>query len=205
MRPIASLGANDVDISDWLGPTDQMPASPPPAEPPPAESPATSETMAGKSFEDTAAVPFPKPEEEKKPATKVGRQAAAGREALDREQRAGRGRHAPAVLPSQETLRARESRQRRSQVRCAPGAGVRQRRRPHSADPREEFLLLGGSQETHGVMQETAVKINERLESAASDWRMSLRASSARSAATWSSPSGRRATENSPAGRHRFS
>ena len=70
MRPIASLGADDMDISDWLGPTDQIPASPPPAEPPPAESPATSETMAGQSFEDTAAVPFPKPEEEKKPATK---------------------------------------------------------------------------------------------------------------------------------------
>jgi predicted component of type VI protein secretion system len=67
MRPIASLGADDVDISDWLGPTDQIPASPPPAEPPPAESPATSETMAGQSFEDTTAVPVPKPEEEKKP------------------------------------------------------------------------------------------------------------------------------------------
>jgi hypothetical protein len=28
----------------------------------------------------------------------------------------------------------------------------------------KNFLLLGGSQETHGVMQETAVKINERLD-----------------------------------------
>jgi len=26
------------------------------------------------------------------------------------------------------------------------------------------FLLLGGSQETHGIMQETAVKVNEQLE-----------------------------------------
>lgn len=26
------------------------------------------------------------------------------------------------------------------------------------------FLLFGGSQETHGVMQETAVKLNEHLE-----------------------------------------
>ncbi len=28
----------------------------------------------------------------------------------------------------------------------------------------KNFLLLGGSQETHAVMQETAVKINERLD-----------------------------------------
>ena len=28
----------------------------------------------------------------------------------------------------------------------------------------ENFVLLGGSQETHSVMQETAVKINERLD-----------------------------------------
>ena len=28
----------------------------------------------------------------------------------------------------------------------------------------ENFVLLGGSQETHTVMQETAVKINERLD-----------------------------------------
>ena len=28
----------------------------------------------------------------------------------------------------------------------------------------KNFLLLGGSQETHGVMQETAVKINEHLD-----------------------------------------
>jgi hypothetical protein len=28
----------------------------------------------------------------------------------------------------------------------------------------KNFLLLGGSQQTHGVMQETAVKINERLD-----------------------------------------
>jgi hypothetical protein len=28
------------------------------------------------------------------------------------------------------------------------------------------FLLAGGSQETHGVMQETAIKINERLDRA---------------------------------------
>jgi hypothetical protein len=28
----------------------------------------------------------------------------------------------------------------------------------------KNFLLFGGSQETHGVMQETAVKINERLD-----------------------------------------
>lgn len=27
----------------------------------------------------------------------------------------------------------------------------------------ENFVLLGGSQETHAVMQETAVKVNERL------------------------------------------
>jgi hypothetical protein len=73
MRSIASLGADDVDISDWLGPTDQMPVTPPPAESPPAESPpaespSTSETMAGKSFEDTSAVPVPKPEDGKKQA-----------------------------------------------------------------------------------------------------------------------------------------
>ena len=29
----------------------------------------------------------------------------------------------------------------------------------------KNFLLLGGSQETHGFMQETAVKVNERLDS----------------------------------------
>lgn len=28
----------------------------------------------------------------------------------------------------------------------------------------ENFVLFGGSQETHGAMQETAVKINERLD-----------------------------------------
>ena len=28
----------------------------------------------------------------------------------------------------------------------------------------KNFLLLGGSQETHGIMQETAVKVNERLD-----------------------------------------
>ncbi len=28
----------------------------------------------------------------------------------------------------------------------------------------KNFLLLGGSQETHGFMQETAVKVNERLD-----------------------------------------
>jgi hypothetical protein len=28
----------------------------------------------------------------------------------------------------------------------------------------KNFLLLGGSQDTHAVMQETAVKINERLD-----------------------------------------
>jgi len=28
----------------------------------------------------------------------------------------------------------------------------------------ENFVLLGGSNETHGVMQETAMKINERLD-----------------------------------------
>ena len=28
----------------------------------------------------------------------------------------------------------------------------------------ENFVLLGGSNETHGIMQETAVKINERLD-----------------------------------------
>ena len=28
----------------------------------------------------------------------------------------------------------------------------------------ENYVLLGGSTETHGVMQETAVKINERLD-----------------------------------------
>jgi len=28
----------------------------------------------------------------------------------------------------------------------------------------KNFLLLGGSQETHGVMQETAVKVNEQLD-----------------------------------------
>ena len=28
----------------------------------------------------------------------------------------------------------------------------------------ENFVLFGGSQETHGVMQETAVKLNERLD-----------------------------------------
>jgi len=28
----------------------------------------------------------------------------------------------------------------------------------------KNFVLLGGSQETHAVMQETAVKINERLD-----------------------------------------
>ena len=28
----------------------------------------------------------------------------------------------------------------------------------------DNFLLYGGSQETHGIMQETAVKINERLD-----------------------------------------
>lgn len=28
----------------------------------------------------------------------------------------------------------------------------------------KNFVLVGGSQETHGVMQETAVKINEHLE-----------------------------------------
>jgi len=28
----------------------------------------------------------------------------------------------------------------------------------------ENFVLLGGSQETHAVMQETAVKINEQLD-----------------------------------------
>ena len=28
----------------------------------------------------------------------------------------------------------------------------------------DNFLLWGGSQETHGVMQETVIKINERLE-----------------------------------------
>jgi hypothetical protein len=28
----------------------------------------------------------------------------------------------------------------------------------------DNFVLCGGSQETHGVMQETAVKINERLD-----------------------------------------
>ena len=28
----------------------------------------------------------------------------------------------------------------------------------------ENFVLFGGSQETHAVMQETAVKINERLD-----------------------------------------
>jgi len=27
----------------------------------------------------------------------------------------------------------------------------------------DNFLLYGGSQETHGMMQETAIKINERL------------------------------------------
>ena len=32
-RPIASLGADNVDIGDWLGPTDQIPATPPPAQP----------------------------------------------------------------------------------------------------------------------------------------------------------------------------
>ena len=80
LRPVASLGADDVDISDWLAPTDQMPAGPAPAEPPPAAAPlpaappaaqpSTSETLAGKSFEDTATVPVVKPEEEKKGATK---------------------------------------------------------------------------------------------------------------------------------------
>ena len=29
----------------------------------------------------------------------------------------------------------------------------------------KNFLLLGGSQESHAVMQETAIKINERLDS----------------------------------------
>jgi len=28
----------------------------------------------------------------------------------------------------------------------------------------KNFLLLGGSRETHGIMQETAVKVNERLD-----------------------------------------
>ena len=28
----------------------------------------------------------------------------------------------------------------------------------------ENFVLLGGSEQTHGVMQETAVKINEQLD-----------------------------------------
>lgn len=28
----------------------------------------------------------------------------------------------------------------------------------------KNFFLLGGSQETHGVMQETAVKVNEQLD-----------------------------------------
>lgn len=28
----------------------------------------------------------------------------------------------------------------------------------------DNFVLLGGSQETHAVMQETAIKINERLD-----------------------------------------
>lgn len=28
----------------------------------------------------------------------------------------------------------------------------------------KNFLLVGGSEETHGVMQETAVKINEKLD-----------------------------------------
>jgi hypothetical protein len=28
----------------------------------------------------------------------------------------------------------------------------------------KNFLLLGGSQETHGLMQETAVKLNEQLD-----------------------------------------
>lgn len=28
----------------------------------------------------------------------------------------------------------------------------------------KNFFLLGGSQETHGIMQETAVKVNERLD-----------------------------------------
>lgn len=28
----------------------------------------------------------------------------------------------------------------------------------------KNFFLLGGSQDTHGVMQETAVKVNERLD-----------------------------------------
>jgi pSer/pThr/pTyr-binding forkhead associated (FHA) protein len=65
LRPMASLGGDDVDVSDWLGPTDQMP----PVGAPPAASPTASETMAGKSFEDTTAVPLPqKPEEEKTPA-----------------------------------------------------------------------------------------------------------------------------------------
>jgi hypothetical protein len=30
----------------------------------------------------------------------------------------------------------------------------------------KNFLLAGGSQETHGMMQETAIKINERLDKA---------------------------------------
>jgi len=68
IRPISSLGADDVDISDWLAAsdTDQMPANHPPAPPPPAPPAATSETMAGKSFEDTTTVPVI--QEEKKPA-----------------------------------------------------------------------------------------------------------------------------------------
>ncbi len=48
----------------------------------------------------------------------------------------------------------------------------------------DNFLLYGGSQETHAVMQETAVKINEHLDRRGQSWKMSPRANSTASPAT---------------------
>ncbi len=45
------------------------------------------------------------------------------------------------------------------------GVAFRRRRRAYPFDARgKNFVLCGGSEETHAVMQETATKINEHLD-----------------------------------------
>ena len=53
----------------------------------------------------------------------------------------------------------------------------------------KNFLLLGGCQETHAVMQETAIKINEQLDKRGKRLEDVSAGSFATSAATWSNRS----------------
>ena len=161
-----------MDVSRWLGEDDEALNVPPPAKKPAVGDETVAGNESGRHDGDAHRSRSAKNrKKEKKKATAGqdhGQNQSSGKTDDQQQRRCGR-RRAAALLPQEEVASfesqtsvraANEPRKSAALLGLAFDNDDGQTRLTRG----KNFLLLGGSQESHAVMQETAIKINEHLD-----------------------------------------